>query len=118
MFSSLHLADGWVTVQDICRRRLHADLVTLSACATGLTEIYPGEEMLGLTRGFLTAGARSLIVSLWTVNDKATASLMGEFYRNLQLGRTPAASLRAAQREFISNESHPYYWSPFVSIGV
>jgi CHAT domain-containing protein len=118
MFSSLHLADGWVTVRDITRQRLKARLVTLSACETGVNEIYSGEELLGLTRGFLSAGAQSLIVSLWNVNDEATNRLMSEIYRNLQLGRTPAASLRAAQTEFISRGVHPYYWSPFISIGV
>jgi len=117
MFSSLHLADGWITVRDLSSQRLNARLVTLSACETGLNEIYAGEELLGLTRGFIAAGAQNLIVSLWTVNDKATASLMIALYKNLQLERSPAASLRAAQKEFIERGMHPYYWSPFISIG-
>jgi tetratricopeptide (TPR) repeat protein len=117
MFSSLHLADGWITVGDLSRQRLNASLVTLSACETGLSEIHTGEEILGLTRGFLSAGARNLIVSLWTVNDEATNRLMADLYQCLQRGDGPAASLRTAQNEFISRGAHPYYWSAFVSIG-
>ena len=117
MFSSLHLADGWVTVRDIARQKLKARLVTLSACETGLSEVHKGEELLGLTRGFLSAGAQNLIVSLWTVNDESTSRLMLELYGNLQRGNTPSASLRAAQLEFIRNGTHPYYWSTFVVIG-
>lgn len=117
MFSSLHLADGWVTVRDVTRQKLKAELVILSACETGLSEIHAGEELLGLTRGFLSAGAQNLIVSLWTVNDESTSQLMTEFYTNLQRGTAPAASLRAAQIKFIDAGVHPYYWSSFISIG-
>jgi CHAT domain-containing protein len=117
MFSSLHLADGFVTVRDICAQRLNAGLVTLSACETGLNKIYAGDEILGLARGFLAAGVDSLVLSLWTVNDEATARLMRDFYINLQRGATVAASLRAAQINFIKNNSHPYFWSPFIVIG-
>ena len=117
MFSSLHLADGFVTVRDICAQTLAARLVTLSACETGLNKIYAGDEILGLARGFLSAGADSLCLSLWTVNDEATVRLMQDFYRNLQRGRSVAASLRAAQVNFIKNDSHPYFWSPFMVIG-
>jgi len=117
MFSSLHLADGWVTVSDIAHRKLKASLVTLSACETGLSRIHDGEEMLGLTRGFLSSGARSLVVSLWTVNDQATSRLMADLYRRLQRGDGPAASLRAAQTDLIRSGAHPYFWSAFVCIG-
>lgn len=117
MFSSLHLADGHITVRDICAQKLAARLVTLSACETGLNKIYAGDEILGLARGFLSAGADSLCLSLWTVNDEATARLMQDFYINLQRGRSVAASLRAAQLNFIKNDSHPYFWSPFTVIG-
>jgi tetratricopeptide (TPR) repeat protein len=117
MFSSLHLADGSVTVRDVCTNRLKAELVTLSACETGLNKIFAGEEILGLTRGFLSAGARSLILSLWTVNDDATAGLMTDLYDNLQRGKTIAASLRGAQLELIKKGEHPYFWSPFLVVG-
>ncbi len=117
MFSSLHLADGWVTVRDICEQRLSAELVVLSACETGLNKVYAGDEILGLARGFLTAGAASLIVSLWTVNDAAASLLMQDLYREMQRGQTPAASLRKAQLNSIARGEHPYLWSPFVLIG-
>jgi tetratricopeptide (TPR) repeat protein len=117
MFSSLRLSDGWVTVRDVVKQKLRARLVTLSACETGLNEIFTGDEILGLSRGFLSAGAHSLVVSLWTVSDAATAKLMKEFYRNLQSGSSVAESLRAAQISSIRRGEHPYYWSPFIAIG-
>ncbi len=117
MFSSLHLADGWITVHDICSQPLRAGLVILSACETGLSKVFAGDEILGLTRGFLSAGAGSLIVSLWTVNDRAAGELMTHFHSCVQRGTPIAASLRDAQRELIRRGEHPYLWSPFVLIG-
>lgn len=117
MFSNLHLADGWITVQDLTARQLKAKLVTLSACETGLSKVFPGDELLGLARGFLAAGAASLVVSLWTVNDEAAARLMKSFYVSLQRGKPPAASLMDAQNELIAAGSHPYRWAPFIVIG-
>ena len=117
LFSSLHLADGFITVRDICSQKLNAELVTLSACETGLNKIFAGDEILGLARGFLAAGANSLVLSLWTVNDEATTGLMKNFYTNLQRGENIPASLRSAQINFIKNNSHPYFWSPFMVIG-
>ncbi len=117
LFSSLHLADGFITVRDICAQKLNAELVTLSACETGLNKIFAGDEILGLARGFLSAGAKSLVLSLWTVNDEATVRLMKDFYTNLQRGEKVSASLRLAQINFIKNNSHPYFWSPFMVIG-
>lgn len=117
MFSSLRLADGWVTVRDVCEMRLKSSLVTLSACATGLNSVFGGDELLGLSRGFFSAGAASLLLTLWTVNDEAATELMGSFYRNLQRGMTLAEALREAQLGFIREGSHPYFWSPFVLTG-
>lgn len=117
MFSSLHLADGWVTVRDIVSRRLRARLVTLSACETGLNELFAGDEILGLARGFLAAGAENLIVSLWTVNDEATGRLMHDLYLNLQRTLSLAASLREVQIKAIERGEHPYLWSPFILMG-
>lgn len=117
LFSSLHLADGLVTVRDICAQKLNASLVTLSACETGLNKISPGEEILGLARGFLAAGAESLVLSLWTVNDGATARLMTSFYEAVREGDKPSKALRKAQLEFVADGAHPYFWSPFTVIG-
>lgn len=117
MFSSLHLADGWVTVRDICEQRINAELVVLSACETGLNKVFAGDEILGLARGFLSAGAASIVVSLWTVNDAAASRLTRGLYREMQRGHSPAASLRKAQLTSIARGEHPYLWSPFVLIG-
>ena len=117
LFSSLHLADGFITVKDICSQKLKAELVTLSACETGLNKIFAGDEILGLARGFLSAGVSSLILSLWTVSDEATTELMKDFYAELQRGASVSASLRIAQNNFIKRGAHPYFWSPFALIG-
>ncbi|HLM60505.1 MAG TPA: CHAT domain-containing protein, partial [Pyrinomonadaceae bacterium] len=117
LFSSLHLADGWITVRDVCSQNLKAEIVTLSACETGLNKIFAGDEILGLARGFLTAGARSLLLSLWTVNDEAATVLMKTFYSELQAGKTASESLKTAQIDFIERGIHPYFWSPFALIG-
>lgn len=116
-YSSLHLADGFVTVHDLCRQNLRARLVTLSACETGLNAVYAGNEIIGLARGFFAAGASSLVLSLWTVNDEATSHLMTHFYKRFLSGATPAAALRDAQLEFVGKGEHPYLWSPFAAIG-
>lgn len=117
MFSSLHLADGRVTVRDLWSHDLSAELVVLSACETGLSKVFAGDELLGLARGFLTAGAASLIVSLWSVNDTAAERSMTDLYTEMQRGGTPAASLRHAQLLSIRRGDHPFLWSPFIMIG-
>jgi CHAT domain-containing protein len=117
LFSSLHLSDGFITVRDICARRIDASIVTLSACETGLNRIYPGSEILGLARGFLTAGAASIVLSLWTVNDEATARLMTGMYRGLQRGLSVSASLNLERGRMIEEGAHPYFWAPFGIIG-
>ena len=115
-FSSLHLADGRVTVGDVVKERIDARLVTLSACETGLSTVYAGNEILGLVRGFLSAGARSLVASLWNINDSTSADLMTDFYSHLQRGTGVAASLREAQIKLIGRGENPYYWAPFFAI--
>ena len=117
LYSNLHLADGNITVRDISSHNLSGAAVTLSACETGLNEVLPGEEIIGLARGFISAGVRSMLLTLWTVNDDAAKRLMIEFYSNLQRGNSFPASLRLAQLKFIEDGDHPYYWSPFFSIG-
>ncbi|HWE62868.1 MAG TPA: CHAT domain-containing tetratricopeptide repeat protein [Chloroflexota bacterium] len=117
LFSAVRLADGWLTVRDAYSLELRCELVTLSACETGMSSVTPGDELLGLARGFLSAGAPSLLVSLWTADDAATASLMQRFYVRLLAGASPAAALRAAQCEVLRTMPHPYYWAPFILIG-
>ncbi|HEY0407398.1 MAG TPA: CHAT domain-containing tetratricopeptide repeat protein [Pyrinomonadaceae bacterium] len=117
LFSSLRLTGDWLTVRDAYNLDLHCELVTLSACETGVSAVAPGDELIGLARGFFSAGAPSLLLSLWTVDDAATAALMTDFYRRLQAGDAPAAALRAAQRGQLQEQPHPFFWSPFVLVG-
>ncbi|HEV8186196.1 MAG TPA: CHAT domain-containing protein [Pyrinomonadaceae bacterium] len=112
--------DGFLRAHDIYNLKLPAELVVLSACETGLGKDVTGEGLDGLTRGFMYAGARRVIVSLWNVNDKATATLMQRLYTGmLRSGKTPAAALRAAQIEMLRTRQwqSPYFWAPFVMQG-
>jgi CHAT domain-containing protein len=101
--------------------KLNADLVTLSACRTGLGKLVSGEGVLGLTRAFLYAGTRSVLASLWNVNDTATAELMTAFYRNLKRDLSKDEALRQAKLELLHGKQpawrHPYFWASFVLIG-
>jgi CHAT domain-containing protein/Tfp pilus assembly protein PilF len=117
LFSALKLADGWITVNEIRTLKLNAELVVLSACETGLSRIAAGDELLGLTRGLFSAGAASLILSLWSVHDKTTLELMQRFYAGIKENCSPAAALRAAQIAILKKLPHPFYWSPFYLIG-
>ncbi|HNJ44398.1 MAG TPA: CHAT domain-containing protein, partial [Acidobacteriota bacterium] len=112
--------DGYLRALDIYNLSLPAELVVLSACETGLGKQIKGEGMVGLTRGFMYAGAKRVIVSLWSVNDEATASLMTSFYRKMiRQKQSPAAALRAAQLEILKNPKWkaPFYWAPFMIQG-
>lgn len=117
LFSALRLGDGWLTVSDAYDLNLQCELVTLSACETGVNEIAPGEELIGLARGFLSAGAPSLVLSLWTVDDETTSRLMVHFYTRLLAGASPCAALRHAQLQLLQEQSHPFFWSPFALFG-
>ena len=117
MFSALKLADGWLNFYDIFNLDLQAELVTLSACETGMNEVFPGDELFGLMRGFLYAGAPSLIVSLWMVNDRSTAELMRGLYGGLRQGLSKRAALRQAQMAVKEKHHHPYFWAPFILMG-
>ena len=112
--------DGFLRTHDVYNLKLPAELVVLSACETGLGKDVRGEGLEGLTRGFMYAGARRVVVSLWNVNDKATATLMQRLYTGmLRSNKTPAAALRAAQIEMLRTPQwqSPYYWAPFVMQG-
>ncbi|MFN8465717.1 MAG: CHAT domain-containing protein [Caldilineaceae bacterium] len=117
-FSALKLADGWVDVRTIYRLPLDARMVVLSACESGAVEVQGSDEAIGLVRGFLGAGAETLLVSLWNVHDASAAILMDAFYAQLTgQGMRPAAALRAVQREAARGNRHPYYWAPYVVMG-
>jgi CHAT domain-containing protein len=108
-----------LTARDVIRYRLQADLVVLSASQTGMATSLGGDELAGLAQAFLQAGARSLIVSLWTVDDYSTASLMTAFYSNYRAKFDKAQALSQAMTHIREQEKwqHPYYWAPFVLIG-
>jgi len=113
--------DGILRMIEIMRLKLNADMVTLSACSTGLGKLLSGEGMIGLTRAFFYAGASSVAVSLWNVDDRATAELMKSFYNNLNRGLSKDEALRQAKLALMRGQqriwSHPYFWAPFVLIG-
>jgi CHAT domain-containing protein/tetratricopeptide (TPR) repeat protein len=112
--------DGFLRTHDIYNLKLPAELVVLSACETGLGKDVKGEGIEGLTRGFMYAGARRVVVSLWNVNDKATAALMQNFYAGMLRGnKSPAAALRTAQIQMLRTRQwqSPYFWAPFVMQG-
>src|SRR5262249_5764056 len=112
--------DGFLQLQDIYNMNLGAELVVLSACETGLGKEVEGEGLVGLTRGFMYAGATRVIASLWRVDDEATAELMKKFYDGvLQEGKTAAGALREAQQWMRTQKrwESPYYWAGFVLQG-
>ena len=117
-----------LTAEDILGLVLNAELVTLSACESGISQRRVGDELIGLTRSFLYAGTPSLVASLWSVNDRSTGTIMEHFYRSLRHSVTvqdssaPVSKARALQQaqqyvKDLSDFEHPYYWSPFVLIG-
>ncbi len=112
--------DGFWQAREIRRSRLAADLVTLSACDTGVGRLQGEEGIMNLARSFLVAGAKSVLASLWEVDDRSTATLMAHFYKHVATGQTIAESLRDAQKEMLTefgNEAKPYFWSGFMVIG-
>jgi CHAT domain-containing protein len=117
MFSSLKVGDGWLAASDVIRFDLAGALVTLSACESGRNEVYAGDELIGLTRAFLGAGATTLVASLWLVQDETTAKLMEKWYEHLSEGAARATALRNAQLALKDEYPHPYYWAPFELIG-
>ena len=117
MFSSIRLADSYLSLYDLYRTNLPAELLTLSGCVTGLDFVEQGDELIGLTRGLLYAGAQSLLLSLWDVDDPSTCDFMQEFYRELARESEKADALRTAMLRLRNRYPHPYYWAPFKLIG-
>lgn len=110
--------DGLVTAEKILGMRLlGTDLVTLSACETGVGDIKAGEGVFGLKRAFILAGARTVVLSLWSVPSRETTELMTEFYRLMASGTPKAAALRQAQRTMLKKYPHPFYWGAFQLVG-
>jgi len=117
--SYLQLADGQLYADDVLQQDLSYELVTLSACETGRAKVAADEELIGIGRGFLYAGAGALLLSLWSVPDLSTASFMERLYSALRAGASKAAALREAQITFLAKnrEVHPAFWGAFQLIG-
>ncbi|MEM7481668.1 MAG: CHAT domain-containing tetratricopeptide repeat protein [Acidobacteriota bacterium] len=113
--------DGRLQVPEIFNLKLNADLAVLSACETGLGKEVRGEGLIGLSRAFFSAGVRSLMVSLWSVDDRSTRDLMQSFYRGLRDGQNSVDASQQAKISMIEQRegeySHPYFWAPFVLVG-
>jgi CHAT domain-containing protein len=128
LFSGLEFSDGWLTTLDVFNTPLNASLVTLSACHTGRSLVGGGDELLGLMRAFLAAGANSLVLTHWAVDDRSTALLMQVLYEQLAAGEGKGSALRKAQLALLGCLSendialpvqyqHPFYWAPYFLVG-
>jgi tetratricopeptide (TPR) repeat protein len=117
LLSAIELADGRLTFYDLFDMRLGSELVVLSGCQTGEHHVLEGDEILGLSRGFLYAGAASLLASLWPVDDAATARFMERFYARLEEGGGVRRALRNTMCELIGEGREPLEWAPFYLSG-
>jgi len=117
MFSAFKLADDWMSALDLYGMSCNANLITLSGCSSGMQRVAGGDDLLGLVRGFLYAGARSLLLSLWPINDESTASLMKYFYGYWSEGASKGVALQQAAIRLRHDYPHPFFWAPFVLIG-
>ena len=111
--------DGFLTMSEVLKLPLRADMVVLSACQTALGREVTGEGVVGLTRAFLYAGSRAAVVSLWPVDDASTAVFMARFYEHVKAGQPPARALARAKQDLRAEAryAHPFYWAPFVFFG-
>ncbi len=117
MFSSIQLGTSELYLFDIYNLRLNAELVVLSGCGTGLGLVEDRDELVGMTRGLLYAGARSALATLWDVKDDSTGLFMRSFFSHLKEGSTKPQALREAMAEVRTTHPHPYHWAPYVLVG-
>ena len=117
MFSALKLHDGWLLAADIVDELAPGALVALSACESGRASVLGGDEVMGLTRAFLGAGAATVVASLWLAHDEATRALMSDWHQRMHAGETRAAGLRAAMFAVRATYAHPFFWAAFMLIG-
>ena len=113
--------NGLLYNRELYNLELNADLVVLSACETGIGELKRGEGIISLARGFSYAGAKSIVTSLWSVNDKSTQVLMELFYKNLKKGMAKDKALRQAKLDYLKDSPNlghePFFWAAFIPIG-
>jgi CHAT domain-containing protein len=117
MFSSIRLGNTYLSLYDLYNFKLPAELVALSGCATGRNTVTAGDELMGLGRGLLRAGAQSVLLSLWDVHDASTRDFMIAFYSRLGGGTAKPLAMQAAMAEIREAYPHPFYWAPFSLIG-
>jgi CHAT domain-containing protein len=117
--SYLQLADGQLYADDTLQQDMSYELVTLSACETGIANVAASDELIGLGRGFLYAGAGALLVSLWQVADTSTLYFMERMYKALRMGVSKSAAVREAQQCMLAEDGwqHPAFWGAFQLIG-
>jgi len=121
-FSNDSTASNLLYVKDLYNYQINADLVTLSACQTGIGKLQKGEGMLSLARAFNYAGASAIVTTLWKINDQSTSEIMSNFYKNLSEGLSKKEALRQAKLTYLETNddpllNHPYYWSGIVLTG-
>jgi CHAT domain-containing protein len=117
MFSGIKLGGSYLSLYDLYQLELPAELIALSGCSTGLNVVAAGDELLGLARGLIHAGAETSLLTLWDIQDHSAAQLMTSFYRQLVCGRTKADALQQAMQQVRSEYPHPYHWAPFILMG-
>jgi CHAT domain-containing protein len=117
MFSSIRLGTSLLSLFDLYQLQLNAELVTLSGCGTGMNVVVGGDELIGLVRGLLYAGAQTLMVSLWEIHDESTAEFMRDFYTAYKGAANKAQALREAVLSLRAKRPHPYYWAAFSLVG-
>ena len=121
VFNRIQFEDDYLSFHELYNYESNAELAVLSACNTGMGQMKTGEGVISLGKGFLAMGVKSLVTSLWSINDCATSDLMALFYQNLKNGDTKSKALSEAKKAYIKQasnlESHPYYWAGFKLIG-
>jgi len=106
-----------LTARELYSLKFNADLITLSACDTGLGKISNGDDVLGLVRGFIFSGAKNIISTLWPIDDEFTKKLMVNFYTNVKNGDSLAVALRTSQLKVMKENSNPLFWAAFELTG-
>ncbi len=121
MLNKIFLADGYLSNFDLYNLELHTELAVLSACNTGSGQLRRGEGVMSLSRGFMHAGCPSVLMSLWSVEDCTTSTIMNKYYQGIKAGQTKNFALQESKKFYLKNAtklaSHPFYWAPFVQFG-
>jgi CHAT domain-containing protein len=110
--------DGFLRLSEVMGLKIDADMVALTACQTGLGRRISGEGTMGMGRAFQHAGAKSVLMSLWSVSETSSVKLVESFFRNLKEGKPKLEALRLARKEIRDQGyDHPFFWAPFILVG-